>query len=249
MKEIRKEQIIQLKEHDLNRGHNRSQTPVYPVTTVEAILGSDQLGGVTKVESLPEEGEVGKIYFDTTTSKYYVYNASTEKFEDIQHCNIVTTQVLPTFPQTGIIYHLQDRLHGTDYYKVYDGDTWHTLAYSEVPIVVPRLTWDGDTGVGNAPALVDTYYLLEDNIYYIIGSSNSIKISIPNPGASFAKQYFGRFTAAVDNMPFTISTVGVYFADNNPSIEANHMYEFNILHNVCLLTDITYTEPSSQGGR
>lgn len=197
--------------------------------------------GVTMIDELPEVGKIGTIYYNKTNGKYYVYNASTEKFEDIQHCNIITSQALPASPQSGTIYHLQDRIHGTDYYKVYDGNTWHTLAYSEVPIVIPRLTWDGDTGVGDAPALVNTYYVLEDNVYYTInGASDRIEIHIPSPSAQFAKQYFGRFLANVDNMPFTIATPGVYFAANNPSIEADHLYEFNILYNVCLITDITY---------
>lgn len=70
---IRKEQIVQLREHDMNRGHNKSKTPVYPVTVPEAILGFDSLGGATIVETLPETGRAGIIYYNTEDSNYYVY--------------------------------------------------------------------------------------------------------------------------------------------------------------------------------
>lgn len=33
-------------------------------------------GGVTSVSSLPEQGEQGKIYYNTTDNKYYTYNGS-----------------------------------------------------------------------------------------------------------------------------------------------------------------------------
>lgn len=43
-------------------------------------LGSDG-GGVTKVSTLPETGEAGKIYYNTSDNTYYVYNNN--KFEPI----------------------------------------------------------------------------------------------------------------------------------------------------------------------
>lgn len=78
MKEINKEQIVQLREHDLNRGHNKSQTPIYPKTVVEAVEGLEDVSGVTVVEELPESPEPGKIYYNTTDGYYYIVDDSGE---------------------------------------------------------------------------------------------------------------------------------------------------------------------------
>jgi len=43
--------------------------------------GTSDGGGVTKVNTLPETGEAGKIYYNTSDSTYYVYN--NDKFEPI----------------------------------------------------------------------------------------------------------------------------------------------------------------------
>ena len=73
---VTKEQIVQLREHDLNRGHDKSNKPVYPRTVAAAIEGIEELGGgVTKVATLPNRGELGKIYYNTTDNKYYVFGS------------------------------------------------------------------------------------------------------------------------------------------------------------------------------
>ena len=43
--------------------------------------GAADGGGVTKVNTLPETGEAGKIYYNTSDNTYYVYN--NDKFEPI----------------------------------------------------------------------------------------------------------------------------------------------------------------------
>lgn len=72
--------ILQLREYHINRGKNKSSAPIYPITKAECIIG-DIGGGVTKVNTLPETGEAGKIYYNTSDNTYYVYN--NDKFEPI----------------------------------------------------------------------------------------------------------------------------------------------------------------------
>ena len=68
-----KDQIIQLRNHHLKQGRNNDRRPIYPITKAECIIG-DVGGGVKKVDTLPETGEAGKIYYNTTDGTYYVYD-------------------------------------------------------------------------------------------------------------------------------------------------------------------------------
>lgn len=66
-----KDQIIQLRNHHLKQGRNNDRRPIYPITKAECIIGG--AGGVQKVDTLPEKGEEGKVYYNTTEKKYYIY--------------------------------------------------------------------------------------------------------------------------------------------------------------------------------
>ena len=68
-----KDQIIQLRNHHLKQGRNNDRRPIYPITKAECIIG-DVGGGVEKVATLPEKGEEGKIYYNTTNKQYYRYH-------------------------------------------------------------------------------------------------------------------------------------------------------------------------------
>lgn len=81
-----KEKIIQLRNSHINNGKNRGKTPIYPITYAEAVKYYDHNdssihtvadalanSGVTKVDTLPEEGDEGKIYYNATEKKYYTY--------------------------------------------------------------------------------------------------------------------------------------------------------------------------------
>lgn len=68
-----KDQIIQLRNHHLKQGRNNDRKPIYPITKAECIIG-DVGGGVEKVDTLPKTGEEGKIYYNTSDGKYYVYD-------------------------------------------------------------------------------------------------------------------------------------------------------------------------------
>lgn len=193
MKEIKKEQIVQLREHDLNRGHNKSQTPVYPKTIAAAVEGLEDIGrGITEVTELPETGEEGKIYYNTTDKNYYTYNSNEAKFT--------------------------------------------MLGNSDIPIVVLDID-------------KNDRYEIESNIYYILQGFatgiNSPVIRLTDFSYNVGKQYFGRFTAQIDNQPFEfeVDRGTVYIPDEDAEIEilANHTYEFNILLDIILLKDITWS--------
>lgn len=55
--------------------------------------------GVTKVAELPSEGVTGRIYYNTTDKKYYVYDETTSDFTELGG-NINPTDIMPTVEQT-----------------------------------------------------------------------------------------------------------------------------------------------------
>jgi len=55
--------------------------------------------GVTKVAELPSEGVVGRIYYNTTDKKYYVYNETTSDFTELGG-SVNPADVMPTVEQT-----------------------------------------------------------------------------------------------------------------------------------------------------
>lgn len=82
---IKNEDIVQLRQNDLNRGRNKSNAPVYPKTVPEAIiglssyLGKEGLKDVIVVSELPNTGEEGKIYYNQYDYNYYTYNGEFSK--------------------------------------------------------------------------------------------------------------------------------------------------------------------------
>lgn len=87
---------------------------------------------------------------------------------------------------------------------------------------------------------------LESDKYYLLGSvgsstavDNLLTLSFETSSTK-ALTYMGRFTAIADELSLVLPP-GIHFTDSVPSIEAGHSYEFNILYDVCLLTDITFT--------
>ena len=74
------EKGFQLRNYHVRRGKDKDNTPLYPITKAENIIGD--VGGVTQVTELPTTGEEGKIYYDTTEKKYYTYT-SEDGFSEI----------------------------------------------------------------------------------------------------------------------------------------------------------------------
>lgn len=64
------EKGFQLRNYHVRRGKDKDNTPLYPITKAENIIGG---AGVTQVTELPAAGDEGKIYYNTTEKKYYIY--------------------------------------------------------------------------------------------------------------------------------------------------------------------------------
>lgn len=177
-KSIRKEQIVQLREHDMNRGHNKSKTPVYPVTVPEAILGFDSLGGATIVETLPETGQAGIIYYNTEDSNYYVYTENGFKEFGAQ-------EGLPIVRNPAV-----HKLNGEEQEYEYDLEPNKYYVFGRIGGTAPQETLVGPDGVAviDAPSL--TFHVSEDS--YIVKSyvgrfiANADSPSITLVGAHFA---------------------------------------------------------------
>lgn len=55
--------------------------------------------GVTKVAELPSEGVVGRIYYNTTDKKYYIYDETTSDFTELGG-SVNPADIMPTVTQT-----------------------------------------------------------------------------------------------------------------------------------------------------
>lgn len=87
---------------------------------------------------------------------------------------------------------------------------------------------------------------IEANKYYLLGSVGSETAADNGLTLSFqtsqveALTYMGRFTATANALSLILPS-GIRFTDALPDIESGHTYEFNILFDTCILTDITVT--------
>ena len=95
--------------------------------------------------------------------------------------------------------------------------------------------------------------------YYLFGTRTDNLAIMPRLRSdSIAYSYMGRFTVALDqndafNFSIKVPTDGIggliddqstfsfHVPDNISKFEDGHTYEFNILYDVCVITDITYT--------
>lgn len=249
MKKIRKEQIVQLREHDLNRGHNRSQTPVYPITVPESIEGLAEylskagIAGTTTVDELPVTGEVGKIYYNTSDGKYYTYST------DDGFVSIVDADNLPS---TTIPIIVSSAAKHTYVYET-QGDNKTVTVYAGD---------DEDFATAGSTALLgsrDTQgFYLEANKFYELGTVTSdagLRLCCVGNSTTEVKEYMGRFTVSgSENLTLTClrsaataqaaidTTIPIVIPDDTPDLEPDHTYEFNISASVLAIKDITYTE-------
>lgn len=163
-------------------------------------------GAVTTVDTLPDTGESGKIYYNTEDCKYYVYG------------------------EGGF-----SKLGETGSSPVVSGDDLPVLHNDPDHLIIPNT------------------YRLSAGVYYDLGTPTNIApISRPeeytitlyfperaaDPDSAYC--YFGRFTAPADDIGITLKN-GVHFPDEHPDIESGHTYEFSVLYDTFLITDITYT--------
>ena len=150
-----------------------------------------------------------------------------------------TVTALPETGVSGVIYYNSTE----NKYYTYSNDSWQELGnQAGLPIVQASSVAKTETIEGS---IATTYYDLEPNVYYLFGQKSIINLRFPlyDDGINVAGSFIGRFTCSdVENSTVNVTlNNGVHFADNIPDIEPGHTYEFNVLYDTCLITDITYT--------
>lgn len=181
---------------------------------VQEVLKTVDVSGIEKVVDDPDSPEDGKIYYNTLTKEYRVYNSDTQewdKFAVVEHIGLplVTSnfEVQEGYPVVGG----EDTLDG---YKVYSNKFYN---FSSV------------VADGSPLALYFPELASSDNNSYVLS-------------------FVGSFLAPNDVSGFSFTlydNVHLDDASSEITIEAGHMYEFNVLNRVCKLTDITVSSDSS----
>ena len=154
---------------------------------------------VTKVSALPATGEAGKIYYNTTDSKYYLYDGT--------GYSTIGSQGMPigeTPENTSITPSKVDTLAANTFYNL---DTFYTTSDDEVP---KDATFRFD---GIASEEVINNYVF--------------RMTVPDAG--------------VPNMTFNYVVIPDSTKEILDALETGHTYEFNVLGNIMLVTDITQT--------
>lgn len=214
---------------ELGGGNDAAPAPEYIVT----------------VDALPDSGEAGKVYYNSTDGKYYVY--ANDTFNIVGDCVNVVDE-LPETGEAGKIYVTGDG--GKLYVGLNDGDWYHWVPLSEVsnmPIGSPERDDRNNT------------YTIDPNTYYNLGSIHGTGANQGDPApkivlrgyprSDIALQYVGRFTVEADSQPFSFVqenssalSVGPFIPDEDAEIEitAGHTYEFNILYDIVILKDISH---------
>lgn len=235
-----KDQIIQLRNHHLKQGRNNDRRPIYPITKAECIIG-DVGGGVEKVDTLPEKGEEGKIYYNNADGIYYVYDKKgfTAIGSDIE--KVIS---LPFEGEEGKIYYHTIRKQ----YYTYDTEKGFTN------LSIPTMLY-GKTPRNNSvhPEQYEAYNL-EPNKYYDFDTFYTINIyTTPLPVRIYFEDINNQNVINSYVFRMTIpSTGGVNITLNNLTIPNSakeildnlvptHRYEFNVFGKVLLVTDITAT--------
>lgn len=170
--------------------------------------------GVTKVTSLPATGEEGKIYYNTTDKKYYVYSTTDTQFKEL-------TMTLPGIPIATEIK------HGTAY-----AETEASIDENNDFILEPNKYYDLNTFI------LFTSTALDNTDYPAIG----IEFEDIDENDGYARQYVWKLeladwdsiTMLLPNLIIPESTKDIL--DN---LEKDHTYEFNLLNKVLFVADIT----------
>lgn len=206
-------------------------------------------GGVTKVDSLPEEGEAGKIYYNTTTDVYYVYDTYTNDYTVLGQ-DIIPKNSLPDTGEAGKIYY-----NTTDgIYYVPTDDGWIELTPKEMKVVSQNVV-SGLSHIGRYTIVPNTLYDTGYMTFELTSQGGNIipKLHITLTGYKdgIAASYVFRQTIPNGTANIIIAYPNdanrtVIIPDKTKEIlenlESGHTYEFNILHDVVMVADITKTE-------
>lgn len=207
---------------------------------------------IIKLVTLPATGEEGKLYYNTTNDTYYTYDV-VKGFVPFGS-GVLGFENLPNSGEIGTLYYQGNN----DTYYVWNGTAFVELVPTSMPVV-----YDADVRSDNALITaqgISTIYNIEPNKYYIFGqiggtlpeaieggphNSSDLGLYFVDATDGTAKTYAGRFTAGADS-PTIVVLGGVHFPDDIIDIESGHTYEFNVLYDTILLTDITYTIPINE---
>lgn len=151
----------------------------------------------------------------------------------------------PSKAKEGAIYYNIET--GTHY--LFDGANFTEINTSVMPVVRKTGTSTAlQYGVSIQPNCYNIITIPEDIIHTQDPNATDrpfVFNFIDVPDATMAGQYVGRFTALADNQAISLytSTTGVslHWPDDVIEIVEGHTYEFNLLYDTCLLTDITIT--------
>ena len=167
--------------------------------------------GVTAVDSLPASGEAGRIYYNTTDGEYYVY--TDEGFTKLSSSTIEIVQ------GDDLVPHVNSNTESNDAENT-----------NASPDVIDELV------------PVNSYDIEPDKLYLFGDLTTALGLHLTKRSNTEALCYYGRFTAhTVANDTFIFGVDGADIPDNIIDIEDGHTYEFNIMHGIVLLTDITVT--------
>ena len=217
-------------------------------------------GGVTQVAELPATGDEGKIYYNITNKKYYVYDQN-EGFKTLGGSNVLVDDIDPANLNNinsedidvNDIHYLS-KFHTWWKFEGYQVERFEEL--SDTPIITTTIrpavlytavaycpgedvieeTAGIQTGVRTAavPLNPSMYYNL-NNIHSLIFNYDSDYFAYPFLALIPIR---GKFTAGMDNVTIQLPDT-ILPADSNPSIQQDHIYEYRILDNVFTIIDVT----------
>jgi hypothetical protein len=185
---------------------------------ISGAKGKDS-GGITSVSTLPEQGEQGKIYHNTTDGKYYVYDGS--KYSEFG------ASTIPVVSHHTHIKHGDTELVGQ--YNLEPNTLYDTGSIEMQVRTVNNVTTASLLLVLNNPdPTIAQCYMFRQTMPVTDSTGtntvSSYNIDITYPSGS--------------GMTVTVPDAAQEVLDN---LEGGHTYEFNILHGALAVMDITDT--------
>lgn len=224
-------QIVQLREHDLNRGHNKSRTPIYPNTIPEAIIGLSEYIGNNGASVLK--------YADAET-----FLAEVASHEQSGENNPYTSYY-------GAFIYIEDE---GKFYTFDDSSEESLIPVTPEEKDMELVNYTTKTNDTNGGGILNSAIAIDPNKYYLFGTRTVLSIYVTRymePNVCFS--YTGRFTVDPNISGDFIFTIyiskqlaipagyhGITITDNSAELEADHTYEFNILYDSCTIVDITH---------
>lgn len=225
----------------ITEGYERSKVYIDEVLRkkLTSIIESMDLNGVTSVDELPDSGEEGKIYYNTSDGKYYTYS-NDDGFVSIVDASNLPSTAIPIVPAS----------QGKHTYV-------YTTTNNKETTVHAGTDDDFASGATGTPVVGATRdengYYLEPDKFYELGTVGELRLYCVNNSDTEVKEYMGRFTVSGDAFnlnclvtamtPISAAGTGIQIIipDDTPDFEDSHTYEFNISASVLAVKNITQT--------